>query len=74
MEPFAIFNGDSSLVFKKAKPNGSAENEASVTCDTPQQCMMKIAPAAKFCFHFPLFYCLENSCKHFQVPLRLLFL
>jgi len=73
MEHFAIFIADSYLVFKKTNPNGSAENEVSVTRDTPKQCWTKIAPA-KFCCIFPLFHCLEFFCERFQVPLRLLFL
>jgi hypothetical protein len=55
MEPFAIFVGDSSLVLKKTNLNGSAENEVSMTCDTPKQCTMKIGPA-KFHCNFPPFF------------------
>jgi hypothetical protein len=35
MEPFAMFNGDGSHIFRKKNPHGNAENEVSLTCYTP---------------------------------------
>jgi hypothetical protein len=56
--------------FQERNPDVSAESEVSVTCDTPKQCTMKIAPAEFHC-SFPLFCCPESFCKRFQIPLRL---
>jgi hypothetical protein len=35
-------------------------------------CMMKLAPAQFHC-NFPLFHCLETSCRRFQMPSRIFF-
>jgi len=57
MEPVTMFIGEGSHVFSKKNPSADAENEISMTCYTPQHCMLKLATAQFHCY-FPLFHCL----------------
>jgi hypothetical protein len=54
MEPFAMFIGHGSHVFRAKYRNGNTENEVSLTLYTPQHCRMILAPAQIYC-NFPLF-------------------
>jgi hypothetical protein len=45
MAVFAMFIRDRSHVCRKKNPNVNTENEVSMTCYTPQHCMMKPAAA-----------------------------
>jgi hypothetical protein len=73
-EPFAMFIGDGSHVFRGKKIlNGTATNTVSMPRDSPQHCMLKLALAQFHC-DFPLLHCLESFCKRFQMPYRLFLL
>ena len=54
MEPFPMFAGHDSHVFRKKNPNENAENEVSVTCYTSQHVLVKLAHA-QFYSDFPPF-------------------
>jgi hypothetical protein len=62
------FSKERSPMFSGKNPNISAENEVSMTCYTPQHCMMKLAPAkfpVTFRFSLPRKF-LQTFSKAFQ--------
>jgi len=69
VEPITMFIGDGFQDFREKNPNGNVDSDVSMTCYTPQHCMMHLA-GAQFHRNFPLFRCVESFFRRSQMPSR----